>query len=94
MKSKTKETDFWKGIETKIKPIVRLLRDNGFNTTCSCHHDMEIELDLGNHMDEVERLANLLADNGYKGFKIVCELRMPGNAFWDRRATLYLKGWM
>ena len=27
-------------IEEGIRYIVKLLRDNGFNTTCSCEHEM------------------------------------------------------
>lgn len=83
--------EFWKGIEEPIRDVVRLLRDNGFNTTCSCGHDMEVELELGNHMDEVERIANLLRENDYKKFKIECTLYVPSDGFWDRRATIYFK---
>lgn len=86
--------DFYKAIEEPIREVVRMLRDNGFNTTCSCGHKMYIELDLGNHCDEVERLANFLVDNGFKGFKIECTLQVPNDGFWDRRATVWLKDWM
>lgn len=85
---------FWEGVETPIRSEVRLLRDNGFNTTCSCGHEMYIELELGNHMDEVERLATLLVENGYKDFKIECTLQVPADGFWVRRATIYFNGWM
>lgn len=86
--------EFWKNIEEPIRDAVRLLRDNGFNTTCSCGHEMIIDLELGNHMDEVERIANILVDNGYKGFKIECTLRMPSNGFWVRRATIHFNSWV
>jgi hypothetical protein len=33
-------------IEEPIRDIVKLLRNNGFNTTCSCGHEMYVEGDL------------------------------------------------
>jgi len=30
-------------IEEGVRDVVRLLRANGYNTTCSCHHDMTIQ---------------------------------------------------
>ena len=85
---------FYKDIEEPIRDAVKLLRDNGFNTTCSCGHEMTIELELGNHMDEVERIATFLTEEGYKGFKIECTLRVPSDGFWDRRGTIHFNGWM
>ena len=52
---------------------------------------MYIELTLGNHLDEVENLANFLVENGYKGFRIDVQLLVPKDGFWDRRATVKLK---
>ncbi len=37
---------FYSNIEKPIRDIVRELRDNGINTTCSCGHDMTIQADL------------------------------------------------
>ena len=87
--------EFWEGIEEPIRDAVRLLRDNGFNTTCSCGHEMSIELDeFGRHMDGVEQIASLLWDNGYKVFKIECTLRVPPDGFWVRRVIIYFNKWM
>lgn len=55
---------------------------------------MYVELELGNHMDEVERMANLLMENDYKVFKIECTLQVPSGGFWVRRATIYFDNWM
>ena len=86
--------DFWRGIEEPIRDTVKLLRDNGFNTVCSCGHTMTIDITLGNHFDEIERLANLLCENNYSSFKIECTLQVPSDGFWVRRATVYLKDWV
>lgn len=80
--------DWYSQIEPEIRGLVKLLRDNGFNTTCSCGHEMTIELVLGNHLDEVERLANFLVENGYKDFRISVEVYVPNDGYWDRRATI------
>ena len=85
---------FWKGIEKSIRDAVRLLRDNGFNTVCSCGHKMYVDIELVGHMDKVERMTNLLLENGYKTFKIECTLQVPSDGFWIRRATIHFNNWM
>ena len=65
-----KKENWYQNIEPAVRKLVYLLRNNGFNTTCSCGHEMTIELTLGNHLDEVERLANFLVENNIKGFRI------------------------
>ena len=84
----------WYGeIEAPVRPLVQLLRDNGFNTTNSCGHDMTVEIDLGSHLDEAERMASLLNENGYSVFFIETHLMVPNDGFWTRRATLHLGKW-
>jgi len=51
--------DWYDDIDEPIRNIVRLLRDNGFNTTCSCGHEMYIEGDLSADY-ELQRLHYLL----------------------------------
>jgi len=46
-------------IEEPVRDVVRLLRDHGFNTDCSCGHKMYIQCQFS--LDgELERLHNLL----------------------------------
>lgn len=46
-------------IEEPIRDIVRLLRDNGFNTECSCGHEMYVQCQyVRNH--DMKRLSDLL----------------------------------
>jgi len=54
-------------IEPGIRSQVRLLRDNGFNTLSSCEHRMQIDCEFSPD-GEVQRLHNLLWDNGYKNY--------------------------
>jgi hypothetical protein len=46
-------------IEEPIRDVVRLLRDNGFNTECSCGHEMYIQCNYTLE-GEMQRLHNLL----------------------------------
>lgn len=39
-------TEFYRYIEEPIRDIVKALRDNGVNTTCSCGHKMYVECDI------------------------------------------------
>jgi hypothetical protein len=48
-------------IEEPIRDVVKLLRDNGFNTTCSCGHEMYVEGELIIEGD-LNRLHKLLYD--------------------------------
>lgn len=56
-------------IEKPIIDLVRLLRDNGFNTQCSCGHEKYVECQYIPGGD-IQRLDNLLFDNGYKNYEI------------------------
>jgi hypothetical protein len=80
---------FYANIEAPIRTLVRLLRDHGWNTTCSCGHGMWVELDLYGFMDDLEALRCLLLDHGYHDFTIKADLRCVDQ--WPvRRASVYL----
>jgi len=59
-------------IEEPLKDLVQLLRDEGFNTTCSCGHlpTPYIEMEWRSYDDEIFKLYNLLIEHGYKNFFI------------------------
>lgn len=61
-------------IEEPVREIVKLLRNNGFNTFSSCGHARIVKMEwYKDH--EVTRLWNLLFEHGYKWFTI--------SAHWD-----------
>jgi len=68
-------------IEEQIRPEVKLLRDNGFNTECSCHHEMYVQCQL--LIDgELMRLHTLLFNNGYRNYTIEWVLKvMNGHSY-------------
>lgn len=57
-----------KYIEEPVRDLVRLLRDNGFNTECSCGHEMYVQCQIIPD-GELQRLHNLLYEH-YKSYKI------------------------
>ena len=62
-------------IEAGIKKEVILLRDNGFNTECSCAHKMYIQCQYISD-GEIKRLHELLFNSGYRDYTISIELRV------------------
>ena len=84
-----KPSSWYDDIEAPIRTHVRLLRDNGFNTTCSCGHGMWVELDLGNNLDDAERLARFLQESGYNHFHLSAELFAHPKSLWIRRAKVH-----
>lgn len=68
---------FLPNIESTIRPLVKLLRDNGFNTQASCGHDMWVSMDWEQSLHPIDApitvLKNLLYQNGYSMFHIYCE---------------------
>jgi len=67
------EIEDWyeKMIEEPLKDLVKLLRNNGFNTFCSCGHKPSpyIQMEWYDDLD-ITRLYSLLIENGYFGFVI------------------------
>ena len=59
-------------IEEPLKNLVRLLRLEGFNTTCSCGHypTPNVEMECYSPVD-VSRLYDLLVENNYINFEII-----------------------
>jgi len=60
---------YTENIEEGVRDLVRLLRDNGFNTECSCHHDMYIQCQYvcnGSLFDLHNLIYNYLYERGEK----------------------------
>ena len=80
---KLKKPGWYDSLEAPIRKLVKLLRDNGFNTTCSCGHGMWVELELYQGMDGLERIRSLLLEHGYRDFTITGDLiERPGPVGW------------
>lgn len=78
-------TDWYeKAIEEPIRNLVKLLRDNGYNTFCSCGHDMYVEMEYYSTDEEIRRLYDLLVVNGYTDFEI--------DVHWEYHESLMSQG--
>jgi len=56
-------------IEEPIRNLVKLLRDHGFNTECSCGHEMYVQCQYTLE-GEIKRLHDLLFNSGYRNYEI------------------------
>ncbi len=64
-------TKFYDDIEEPIRNLVKLLRENGFNTLCSCGHYPYPYIEMEwYHDDEITKLYELITINGYRNFII------------------------
>lgn len=66
-------------IEDPIRDLVKLLRENGFNTECSCGHKMHVQCQIIPD-GELQRLHNLLFEH-YKDYTIDIHLEC-NDGFW------------
>lgn len=73
---------FYEAIDPDIRDLVRLLRDNGINTTCSCARDGIIQFDCKQDCD-ASTIRQLLMCEGYTGFTITVWLFTFPNG-WPR----------
>jgi len=84
-----KETSWYERIELPIRPFVKLLRDNGFNTSCSCGHEMRVEIEDANDED-VSRLGELLIVNDYRNWEINYRVYNRPDCYWHRSMELHI----
>ncbi len=70
-------TWYEENIEEPIRSLVKLLRDNGFNTTSSCGHAPKpyVQMDWLSD-DDITKLYVLLMGSGFKNFQVV--------AYWSK----------
>jgi len=70
--NKLENEDWYKlKIEEPLRNLVKLLRNNGFNTTCSCGHYPEPYVHINCcETYEIDKLYSLLTEHRYKNFVI------------------------
>jgi len=76
-------TDWYEeNVEPGVRDVVRLLRDNGFNTVSSCDHDMSVTMEW--YMPAtVQYLAEFLVEHGFDGFAVVAKIGVVDGR-WNR----------
>ena len=63
-----------KNIEIEVRNVVKLLRDNGINTECSCGHEKYVQCQYINDGFVME-VDHLLFDNGFRNYNITVNLK-------------------
>jgi hypothetical protein len=67
------DCNWYNQIELPVRNLVKLLRNNGFNTTSSCGHKNPfpyVQMEWYGFEEEARKLYNLLCENDYKDFEI------------------------
>jgi len=68
-------TDWYeKKIEPRIREIVRLLRNNGINTECSCEHDKYVQCQY-THEGFLKDLDFLLCNNNFRNYEMKVSIK-------------------
>lgn len=62
-------SDWYDTIEPEIRHIVKLLRDNGFNTECSCGHEMYVQIQPV-HEGFIQQLDYCLFNAGHRDYHL------------------------
>lgn len=75
-------------IEPQIQKEVKLLRDNGFNTTWSCEHEGAVECTCALE-GEAWRLHNVLAENGYRNYEIESSIRVVSGHPYPKLTVIF-----
>ena len=74
-------TDWYEeNIEQGVRDLVRLLRNNGVNTTCSCEHERYVQCDYMADW-ELFRIHHLLVNEGYTDFSIELHIEIR-DGYW------------
>ncbi len=76
--------DWYDNIEPGVREVVRLLRNNGYNTIMSCEHTMTVSCEF--YIDDYKKLSDLydlLQNNGYSEFEIHVQLSSKSRHFPD-----------
>jgi hypothetical protein len=61
---------FEHNIEEKVRKYVKALRDNGINTTASCHHEGYIECEASDPTHELEVIYTVLVESGIERYNV------------------------
>jgi hypothetical protein len=76
-------------IEFPIRKVVRLLRNHGVNTECSCGHQMYVQFQVIDGSD-VDRVDTVLSDHRYRDYIIECHVNRAGGHL-QAYGTVYFK---
>ena len=82
---------FYSQIEPGVRKWVRLLRDAGINTECSCGHQGYIQCQSLDAQTELEQIKNVLHGNGCWYYEIHFIRYSNGENFASWKETIEIK---
>jgi hypothetical protein len=77
-------------IEPEVRDLVRDLRNQGVNTTCSCGHNMYIEFNSDDPSEDFSNIRQVLIDRNIKNWKIEIEDVCISDQIYYGRGIIYL----
>ena len=81
---------FYDEIEEGVRKYVRLLRDEGINTTCSCHHEGYIQAESHDPTSERRIIWNVMFESGVKDWTATIYVSSLGTAdSWEIRSNSF-----
>ncbi len=87
------EFQFYNEIETGVRHFVFLLRNEGINTECSCHHEGYIQCQTNDPTTELRRIKTVMIEEGIENYEI--EIRYsgaPNVSSLNIRSPAFVKG--
>ena len=75
----------------ELRDLVRRLRNEGINTTCSCGHEMWIEFDSNDPSADLRNIKTVLLELKLQNWKITIEEFDLGGQIFYGRGTLSFK---
>ena len=83
---------WYDSIEPEIRDIVRVLRNKGINTFCSCEHDMTIECESYDSTNEADVIYNcLVGDFNVKEYKATLTFDYNKNGYYFKKWNIEIK---
>lgn len=81
-------------IEPEVREVVRALRNNGINTTCSCGHEMYIECQTLDQNTELSTIYCVMIELGIEFYHVEILAVHAGKLQWNKFMRIEIhEGW-
>jgi len=74
---------FYDELESGVRKWVKILRQYGLNTECSCHHEGYIQCQSIDIVTEVDRIQNALNGAGLQDYTIIVTYTKIGESYFQ-----------
>jgi hypothetical protein len=83
------EYEWYNKIELGVRDVVKLLRNNGINTECSCEHERYIQCAASGNGRIIQEIDTLLFNYGYRDY--IIEYIFERNKGYEVRDSINIK---